>query len=72
MVGTVDRSQLFCEASNADAELTVGQVASKSFLTIREDEFGFEALRLMTLNDVPFLVVVNKNNKAVGYISRGI
>jgi H+/Cl- antiporter ClcA len=70
-VGTVDRSQLFSGASNADAELTVGQVASKSFLTIREDEFGFEALRLMTLNDVPFLVVVGKNNKAVGYISRG-
>ena len=70
-VGMIDRSQLFREASKADAELTVGQVASKSFLTIREDEFGFEALRLMTLNNVPFLVVVDKNNKAVGYFSRG-
>ena len=69
--GMIDRSQLFREASKADAELTVGQVASKSFLTIREDEFGFEALRLMTLNNVPFLVVVDKNNKAVGYFSRG-
>ena len=68
-VGTVDRSQLFSGASKADSELTVGQVASKSFLTIREDEFGFEALRLMTLNDLPFLVVVDKNNNAVGYIS---
>jgi H+/Cl- antiporter ClcA len=70
-VGTVDRSQLFSGASKADPELTVGQVASKSFLTIREDEFGFEALRLMTLNDLPFLVVVDKNINAVGYISRG-
>ena len=70
-VGMIDRSQLFREASKADTELTVGQVASKSFLTIREDEFGFEALRLMTLNNVPFLVVVDKNNKAVGYFSRG-
>ena len=70
-VGTVDRSQLFSGASKADPDLTVGQVASKSFLTIREDEFGFEALRLMTLNDVQFLIVVNNNDMAVGYISRG-
>jgi predicted transcriptional regulator len=70
-VGMVDRPQLFRGASNADSELTVEQVASKSFLTIREDEFGFEALTMMTLNDVPFLIVIDKNNKAVGYISRG-
>jgi len=67
----VERPHLFHGASNADFELTVRQVASKSFLTIREVEFGFEALRMMTLNDVPFLVVIDKNNKGVGYISRG-
>jgi len=70
-VGIVDRAQLYRGASNADPEMTVEEVASKDFLTINEDEFGFEALRLMSLNDLAFLIVVDRNNKAVGYISRG-
>ena len=69
-VGVVDRSQLYEAASNPDPEITVENVASKSFLIVSEDEFGFEALRSMVLNDAPFLVVVGKDNKAVGYISR--
>ena len=70
-IGAVDRAQLYEGASAADPDLTVEQVCSKSVKTINEDEFGFEALRLMTLNDVPYLVVVDKNSKPVGYISRG-
>jgi CBS domain-containing protein len=40
-------------------------------VTIRENEFGYEALRLMTLNNTLFLVVVDKNGAPTGYISRG-
>jgi CBS domain-containing protein len=70
-VGVADRSQLYEGASKADPETTTLQVASKDFLTISEDEFGFEALRIMTLNDAAFLIVVDKKGKAVGYVSRG-
>jgi H+/Cl- antiporter ClcA len=70
-VGIVDRPQLYQGAANADPELTIIQIASKTFLTIREDEFGYEALRIMSLKNTPFLIVVDKDNKAIGYISRG-
>jgi len=70
-VGVVDRTQLYQGASTADPELTVEQICSKSFHTIREDEFGFEALRIMTIDDVTYLVVVDRDNRPVGYISRG-
>jgi len=70
-VGVVDRTQLYRGASTADPELTVEHVCSKSFHTIHEDEFGYEALRIMTMNDVTYLVVVDRDNKPVGYISRG-
>jgi H+/Cl- antiporter ClcA len=69
-VGVIDRTSLYEAASKADREITMMQAASKHFLTIREDEFGFEALRIMTLNAVPFLVVVDKDGKAVGYVSQ--
>jgi signal-transduction protein with cAMP-binding, CBS, and nucleotidyltransferase domain len=69
--GVLTRAELYGGASNADPELTVEQVSSKSFLTISEDEFGFEALRLMSMNNVAFLVVLDKANAPVGYISRG-
>jgi H+/Cl- antiporter ClcA len=70
-VGVADRSRLYEGASKADREMTMMQVASKNFLTINQDEFGFEALRIMTLNDAPFLIVVDENGEAVGYVSRG-
>ena len=70
-IGVAERSQLYEGASKADPQLTVEAICSSSFLAIREDEFGFEALRLMTLNNVAFLVVVDKDNKPVGYVSRG-
>jgi H+/Cl- antiporter ClcA len=69
--GVVSRAGLYAGASSADPDLKVEQIASKSFLTVSQDEFGFEALRLMSLKNVPFLVVVGKDNAPVGYISRG-
>jgi H+/Cl- antiporter ClcA len=70
-VGVVDRQRIYESATTADPEITVEQIASKNFVTVKNDEFGFEALRLMTLNNVPYLVVVDRNGKAVGYLSRG-
>ena len=70
-IGVVDRAYLFQGASTADPKLTVGRVCSKSFLKIQENEFGFEALRLMALRDAAFLVVIDSRKRAVGYVSRG-
>jgi H+/Cl- antiporter ClcA len=70
-IGVISRTKLFEGASTADPQLLVEQACSKSFVKIQENEFGFEALRLMSLNDVAFLVVVNEEEKAVGYVSRG-
>ncbi len=70
-IGVVDRTQLYEGAAAGDSDMTIEQICSKSFQTVREDEFGFEALRLMTLYNVPYLVAVDKNNKPVGYVSRG-
>jgi H+/Cl- antiporter ClcA len=70
-IGVADRTDLYEAASKADPEITAAQIASKNFLTVREDEFGFEALRIMTLRNSAFLVVVDASGKAVGYVSRG-
>jgi len=70
-VGVVDRAQLFEGASKADADLKVEDISSKSFMTVREDGFGFEAMRLMTLYNVSFVVVVTEDGIPVGYVSRG-
>ena len=40
-------------------------------MTVREDEFAFEAMRLMSLNDASFVVVVNEDDIPVAYVSRG-
>jgi len=58
-------------AVRADPELTIEKICSKRFFTVREDELGYEALRIMTLNNVPFLIVVDRQDLPVGYISRG-
>ena len=70
-IGIVNRTKLFEAAATADPEFLVEQACSKAFVTIEENEFGFEALRLMALNDAAFLVVVDDKGKAVGYVSRG-
>ena len=70
-IGVVDRAILYQAASKADPNITVAQVASKNFLTVRVNEFGFEALRLMAVKNAPFLVVVGEDVKAKGYVSSG-
>ncbi len=69
--GIVDRNQIYDAASRADPELTIEKICSRALFTVREDELGYEALRIMTLNDVSFLVAVDKQDLPVGYISRG-
>jgi CIC family chloride channel protein len=71
LVGVIDRDEVYKGASIADKELTVGKICSRKYLTINEDESGYEALNTMIMNDVPFLFVVNKEGSPVGYLSRG-
>jgi CBS domain-containing protein len=69
-IGVVTRRQLYQGASYGDREMTVEQVCSKTFLTVPEDEYGYEAMRLMTQNDAQSLVVVDPQGRAVGSVSR--
>ena len=69
--GVVDRNQIYDGSSKADPALTIGKIASRSFYTVTDDELGYEALRIMTLNDVPFLIVTDKTESPIGYLSRG-
>lgn len=69
--GIVDRNQIYDGAARAEPDLTIEKICSKNFFTVREDELGYEALKIMTLNDVPFLIVVDTQDLPVGYISRG-
>ncbi|MDG6995994.1 MAG: CBS domain-containing protein, partial [Nitrososphaerota archaeon] len=39
--------------------------------TISQDELAYEAQKRMVLNEVSFLLVLDKLGKPVGYISRG-
>ena len=71
VIGIVERKELFQGAARADPDMTIEQVCSKNFLTIPQDEFGYEAMRIMTQNDAAFVVVVDSNGAAAGYISRG-
>jgi H+/Cl- antiporter ClcA len=69
-IGVVARHQLYEGASYADKEMTVEQVCSKTFLTVPEREYGYEAMRIMTQNDAQFIVVVDNSGKPVGSVSR--
>jgi len=66
----VTREQLYAGAATADENLTVQEICSKSILTVPSNEFGYEALRLMALNDALFVVAVDQNSRPVGYVSR--
>ena len=68
--GFVTREQLYEGAATADENLTVQEICSKNILTVPNNEFGYEALRLMALNDALFVVAVDQNSKPVGYVSR--
>jgi len=69
-IGFVTRKQLYEGAASADENLTVQEIYSKSILTVPDQEFGYEALRLMALNDALFVVAVDQNSSPVGYVSR--
>jgi chloride channel protein, CIC family len=68
--GVVDRNQIYDGAAQADPELTIGKICSRRFYTIEEDELGYEALKIMTLENISFLMVVDKLGQLVGYLSR--
>jgi len=68
-IGLAERHQLYEGASHAESKLTVAQICSRSFLTVSEEEYGYEALRIMTQNNAPFLVVVSNDGKVVGSVS---
>lgn len=71
LFGVVDRDEVYKGASDPEKELTVEKICSQKFLTIVEDESGYEALSVMILNDTSFLFVLDKNGSPTGYISRG-
>jgi H+/Cl- antiporter ClcA len=75
-VGIVDRENLrnsieHLESLDKAQDETIEEVSSKSFLTIRESEIAYEALVLMSLNDLPGLIVVDDSDRAIGYVSKG-
>jgi CBS domain-containing protein len=51
--------------------MTIDRLCSKSFYTVSQDEFGYEAMRIMTQHDAAFLLVVDVDGKPLGYVSRG-
>jgi len=69
--GVLDRRRIFEAASHPETNQTAGDICSRDFLTIDEDEYAYQALRLMSLQDRPFVLVVNKKGSLVGYVSRG-
>ena len=70
-MGVISRDQVYSVTSNANKELTAGEICSKEFESIWEEEFAYDALRKMSLRDVSFLVVTDGKGGAVGYVSRG-
>lgn len=75
-VGTIDRQSLHTEATRiettgVDKEEEIGKIASGTFFTIKETEMAYEALILISLKDTTYLIVVDTENRAVGYLSRG-
>ncbi|HYB03593.1 MAG TPA: chloride channel protein, partial [Nitrososphaerales archaeon] len=71
VIGIVSRDEIYEGAAKADPDLTIEKISSRSFHTIHENELGYQALRLMTLNDVSFLIVTDAKDLPVGYLSRG-
>ncbi|MHB8565979.1 MAG: chloride channel protein [Nitrososphaerales archaeon] len=70
-IGWIDRDKLHSAAALSDPEMRIESIASDQMFTIKEKELGYEALKVMTLNDVAFLVVLSDEGQPVGYVSRG-
>ncbi len=72
ILGIATREQLYEEAAKADPDLTIEKISSKDgYYTIREDELGYQALQMMALYNAKFLIVLDKQDKPVGYVSLG-
>jgi chloride channel protein, CIC family len=76
VIGTVDREAILSEVTRietgaADKEEKIGKITSGAYFTIKETEMAYEALVLMSLKDTTYLIVVDKENRVVGYVSRG-
>jgi chloride channel protein, CIC family len=69
--GIIDRNQINDGAAHADPDLTIEKICSRTYFTVKANELGYEALRIMTLNDVPYLIVIDEKGQPVGYVSRG-
>ena len=75
-IGVVDREYLHhsiehLESLDNSQDATIEEFTSDSFLRVKESEIAYEALVLMSLNDLPGLVVVDGSDTAIGYLSRG-
>jgi len=70
-VGVVTRDQLYEGAAKGDPSVKVGDICSREFETIPQEEFAYEGTRLMALHNVTFLVVVDERGILVGYLSQG-
>jgi CBS domain-containing protein len=71
VVGVISREQVYAAAASASRELTAGEACSKEFESMPQREYAYDALRRMSLRDVPFLVATDDDGAVVGYLSRG-
>lgn len=70
-VGVISREQVFSAAAMANSESTAGEACSKTFESMPQDEFAYDALRMMSLRDVVYIVVTGEKGEVTGYLSRG-
>ncbi len=71
-VGVISSEQVYAAAAaSASRKLTTGEACSKEFESMSQKEYAYDALRRMSLRDVPFLVATDDDGAVVGYLSRG-
>lgn len=71
-VGVISSEQVYAAAAaSASRKLTAGEACSKEFESMSQKECAYDALRRMSLRDVPFLVATDDDGAVVGYLSRG-
>jgi chloride channel protein, CIC family len=70
-VGVISREQVFSAAAMANSESTAGEACSKTFESMPQDEFAYDALRRISLRDVSYIVVTGEHGEVTGYLSRG-
>ena len=71
-VGVISSEQVYAAAAaSASRKLTTGEACSKEFESMSQKECAYDALRRMSLRDVPFLVATDDDGAVVGYLSRG-